>query len=244
MQSIPSKRCVKCRTEQPVTAFHKDNRRPDGLFPYCKRCRRKDPIAYDEHRKQTAKGLRRCGNCGQWLDPQQFYSNRAKPDGLHHHCKACSIQQVTSRYQQKSAEERREHERRRRIKTPERFKQWYQQNNKRERLRVLSYSRTPAGKATQARANHRRRLLNKQIPATLTADEWQGILEQQGYRCVACGVEFSEVVPPTRDHVIPVTKGGALTVDNCQALCKSCNSSKRDKETDYRKTQTTIQSRQ
>jgi 5-methylcytosine-specific restriction endonuclease McrA len=111
----------------------------------------------------------------------------------------------------------------------------YLSNPERERQRSLMFSRTPAGKANQARANHRRRLREKQAPATLTAAEWQTILEQQGYRCPACGRPFSDALPPTRDHVIPVSQGGALTFDNCQALCRPCNSSKRTRDTDYRR---------
>lgn len=31
--------CVKCRSSKDLNEFHKDNRRPDGHFPYCKKCR-------------------------------------------------------------------------------------------------------------------------------------------------------------------------------------------------------------
>jgi len=33
------KTCRKCNAEKPSSEFHKDKRRPDGLFPYCKICR-------------------------------------------------------------------------------------------------------------------------------------------------------------------------------------------------------------
>lgn len=31
--------CIKCNSEKHLAEFHKDNRRPDGHFPYCKKCR-------------------------------------------------------------------------------------------------------------------------------------------------------------------------------------------------------------
>jgi hypothetical protein len=31
--------CIKCDCEKNKSEFHKDARRPDGLFPYCKECR-------------------------------------------------------------------------------------------------------------------------------------------------------------------------------------------------------------
>lgn len=38
-----------------------------------------------------------------------------------------------------------------------------------------------------------------------------------------------------QDHILPVSKGGGLTQDNVQALCRSCNASKSDKHIDFRK---------
>jgi hypothetical protein len=37
------KRCSKCRTTKPVSAFHVDRRRPDGLCSQCKECMRQAP---------------------------------------------------------------------------------------------------------------------------------------------------------------------------------------------------------
>ena len=33
------KKCIKCSATKPKDDFHKDARRPDGLFPYCRECR-------------------------------------------------------------------------------------------------------------------------------------------------------------------------------------------------------------
>jgi hypothetical protein len=75
----------------------------------------------------------------------------------------------------------------------------------------------------------------------------------KGVRCVKCGIEgrFFAIeknksawnphanlyalkedgteVLMTRDHVIPVSKGGPDVLENCQTMCKQCNTEKGDK---------------
>lgn len=38
------KLCIKCKCEKSLSNFHKDARRNDGLFPYCKKCRVKPKV--------------------------------------------------------------------------------------------------------------------------------------------------------------------------------------------------------
>ena len=48
------------------------------------------------------------------------------------------------------------------------------------------------------------------------------VLERDAYRCVRCGT-FKAL---TVDHIVPESKGGAATLENLQAMCRPCNSSK------------------
>ncbi len=47
--------------------------------------------------------------------------------------------------------------------------------------------------------------------------------------CSRCGTAGSPDNPLTADHIVPLHRGGTSTADNCGVLCRSCNSSKRDR---------------
>lgn len=91
------------------------------------------------------------------------------------------------------------------------------------------YNDSALGRAAQARWRYNR--VNRDVVSknTLTLYEWEAILKSQDYRCNICHHSF---VPDDlkkraeRDHVIPLMHGGALTKENVQALCRSCNARK------------------
>ncbi len=61
----------------------------------------------------------------------------------------------------------------------------------------------------------------------LTEKEWEFAIKYFNSRCCYCGEYMHK---PTKDHIKPLSDGGALTRGNVIPCCKSCNSSKRDNE--------------
>lgn len=57
------------------------------------------------------------------------------------------------------------------------------------------------------------------------------VFKLYGRKCLCCGSTKNLTI----DHVIPVYKGGKNCISNYQPLCKSCNSRKSTRTTDYRK---------
>jgi hypothetical protein len=63
----------------------------------------------------------------------------------------------------------------------------------------------------------------------------RSVFERDGWRCRMCGVLLVRDAgdfPPdmaTIDHIVPLSRGGAHTVDNAQAACLHCNSAKQDR---------------
>lgn len=79
-----------------------------------------------------------------------------------------------------------------------------------------------------------RRHRAKGLTCSLTKEEWTAVVAFQDGVCAKCGRLFSGKLPPTKDHIVPVSFGGGLCLENVQALCRKCNSSKQDSFADYR----------
>jgi 5-methylcytosine-specific restriction endonuclease McrA len=92
-----------------------------------------------------------------------------------------------------------------------------------------AYRKTPEGKLVKSRGDHKRRDSTKITLATLTFAQWMTIIAEQNNSCAHCRKPFTLEMAATRDHIVPVSKGGGLTYENVQALCKSCNSRKGDR---------------
>jgi 5-methylcytosine-specific restriction endonuclease McrA len=66
-----------------------------------------------------------------------------------------------------------------------------------------------------------------------THAEWLDLKARYDSRCLCCGQQ-EPTIRLVRDHVIPLSKGGANSIDNIQPLCVTCNGVKYVQETDYR----------
>ena len=88
--------------------------------------------------------------------------------------------------------------------------------------------RTPEGKEYMVRRNFQRRssVLRTPVKQLLTPAQWREIKFKFHNTCAYCGVPESSSVKLTRDHLIPVTKGGLHTRDNIVPACQPCNARK------------------
>ena len=62
-----------------------------------------------------------------------------------------------------------------------------------------------------------------------TKESWEHLLQRFNHTCLACGTTKRI----EKDHIVPVSGGGSNDITNLQPLCRSCNASKSDTQTNF-----------
>lgn len=97
---------------------------------------------------------------------------------------------------------------------------WYRANREYAKARSLEWRRANGARVTHY-AN-KRRLEKTKNGGTHSLAQWQERVAQFGGCCFYCG----QRKPLTRDHVIPVSRGGSDDIGNIVPACRPCNAAK------------------
>ena len=80
--------------------------------------------------------------------------------------------------------------------------------------------------------NMRDRLNNKhRFIYNHSQTEWLNLCVKFGNKCLCCGKSGIKL---TKDHIVPISRGGENGIDNIQPLCQPCNVKKGNDSIDYR----------
>lgn len=96
----------------------------------------------------------------------------------------------------------------------------------------IAYWNSPRGKDVRQNCNARRRSRVLGSLGFHTTDEWKCLKDVYNNTCPCC-LKKEPDIKLTRDHIIPISKGGSDYIHNIQPLCHSCNSKKNNKSTEY-----------
>ena len=103
-------------------------------------------------------------------------------------------------------------------------KEWKTKNKKHLTLYMENYYRE--NKEYFLEKAHIRRQRIAKLPYDFDKADWIRAKEYFGYKCAYCGKQGAL----TKEHVVPVSKGGGFTVDNIIPACPHCNSSKKNRD--------------
>jgi len=100
------------------------------------------------------------------------------------------------------------------------IKAWRERNP--EKHKTMRQAWRDEHKAERVHAEGRRRARKKNNGGSHTYEEWIARCEAFKWRCVYCQAEGEM----TRDHDMPVSRGGRDSINNIVPACRTCNSSK------------------
>jgi len=197
-----------------------------------------------------------CSKCGTTYPatPEFFVRSKIHKDGLYPSCKKCTRAQYREHYERNrekiiarttqyhqdnpdaqkraSAKWKQEHREQHLQETRDRSAAWRELNRDKDRTASKRWreDNPDAYRAIQHAARARKR--NSQ--GSFSAEQWERLKDQFGYRCPRCGRAEPEITL-TVDHVVPLAWGGSNDIGNIQPLCKACNAAKGAREAaDYR----------
>lgn len=195
--------------------------------------RKSSLIRYDVNRP----GQRRCSKrataeCQQqdgWWPLAAFRAKPTNSDGLHSWCTHCERAAHRAWMQEHATEQRakfRRYYRRNRARCQQLHRDWLGTHQE----AVRAYSRQwRKDHPVARRVAEKDRKIRLRTPTRLTDADWAEVLRAYGDGCLRCGATEDITI----DHVVPPPTG-PHDKTNVQPLCRSCNSKKGRRHTDYR----------
>jgi 5-methylcytosine-specific restriction endonuclease McrA len=180
-----------------------------------------------------------CTSCGEEKNFSDYYKKPGGRFGLNARCKPCHTE-ATMAWAKRNPETttaiRKRYTQNHKEELAERWSKYYSQNKKQvlQRKNIHRKSTTEQRAEYQKNwyknnptkgseyANRRRVRIQDGDVRTFTAKDWQTLLTRFDNRCAYCGSQ-EEL---TKDHIVPISRGGRHSVGNIIPACWKCNMSK------------------
>lgn len=226
--------CTKCNEKLPATTeyFNKKERGLYGLRADCKICHKKYADKYYKDNKQRYKQYnidnreRNIISCRNYRENNKDIFNEHKKQYRIKAKKEISI--YNKQYRLKNIEIARENNKKYREinkeKLSENYKQYYKINK--EKLTINTNKWRKEHKELCNISIQKYRSKKYLLINTLTYQQWGTIKKYFNNRCCYCGEEK----PLAQEHFIALSNGGEYATSNIIPSCKSCNSSKKNKD--------------
>lgn len=205
MEQVTTKKCTLCGKEYPATAeyFYRNKARIDGLRCDCKICMNARNKKYWE--KHAGKRYQ--------IHKAYVESHRDRLTELAKVYRKNHSDEIRARKKAYSREHKDE--------LAQKTKDWIKKNPDKYRAFPSKQKDYNNVKVQRCIARKSGRI------STLSVSEWKRIKSEFANSCAYCGVQTDDL---QQDHFVPKSLGGNHEVGNIIPACKSCNSSKNNKE--------------
>lgn len=175
-------------------------------------------------RQLIVSDMKTCSQCGEAKPVELFSRNTRQTDGLNHRCKACNRMKhelkekrrlYISSIEDARALEKAHRESKKAYRKLTKEVMQRQAEERREAKRLFAIGKQSA--------YQRRRAWIIANGGSHTKAEIKALIEAQNHQCAYC----SRCVKLTKDHIIPVSKGGSDYISNICMACRRCNLQKR-----------------
>jgi len=218
---METKACTKCKGVLTSNNFSKNKNSKDGLEPYCKECRKKVSKKYNENNKELIIKKRR----------KNYEKNsveiRAKVKKHLDENKERILKSRREQYEENKESEHKKQKEWRKNNNPKIIEQSRKYYEKHKNIILEKNKKYTKENREVCNAIHQRsRSAKKLLLSTLTNEQWQKIKLDFNDKCAYC----NEELPLAQEHFVPLSEGGEYTHNNIIPSCRSCNSSKRNKD--------------
>lgn len=212
--------CIKCQRELPANKdyFPKRKNSKDGLRNDCRECHRE----YNRQQREKNKGKIQEYQRNWYQDNKEVVKARAKK---YYENNKEEVNKVKKEYYENNKDHLNALSRqyyKENIDDIKLQKKQYRMKNKKhiwDKVKLWRETNPEKLKKQRRKYNNIRRAKERELDATLTIEEWEGIKADFNYKCAYCG-EQSDL---EQEHFIPVSKNGEYTTNNIIPACRQCN---------------------
>lgn len=217
---IVTKTCTQCQRSLPATtAFFQKRSYTPGFLPQCRRCLNHAHREWYHRNKDARRAKRQAYNRAN-REKKARYNRQYRQENLKR------LREKERWYREQNKDRKKLYNREYRNRNKEKIAAKQREYRRRNKFILNAYKRRQYAKqpwqAIERRQRRRARILGA-LKNDLTPQQWEAIKAHYKHRCVYCGTRPKRL---TKDHILPLSKGGNHSVDNVVPACLSCNSRK------------------